>query len=297
MKILNFGSCNIDFVYSLSHIVQVGETEAARRLDVFPGGKGLNQSIAMARAGAQVFHAGCVGEDGDMLVNLLRENGVDVTYLDVVKEKSGHAIIQLSDAGENCIFLYPGSNEAVTVAQIDRVLTEFSKEDILVLQNEISHVKELVEAAHRKGMRIVLNPSPYDARLKDIDLGMLSYLILNEVEIRQITGIEEPDVALGSLSKQYPELRMVMTLGAEGSVYRCGEEEIRQSAFRAEVVDTTAAGDTFLGYFVTCVAQDVPIDEALRMASMASAIAVSRMGASPSIPARDEVLGARERIS
>ena len=297
MKILNFGSCNIDFVYSLSHIVQVGETEAARRLDVFPGGKGLNQSIAMARAGAQVFHAGCVGEDGNMLVNLLRENGVDVTYLDSVKGKNGHAIIQLSDAGENCIFLYPGSNEAVTVAQIDRVLTEFSKEDILVLQNEISHVKELVEAAHRKGMRIVLNPSPYDARLKDIDLGMLSYLILNEVEIRQITGIEAPDVALGSLSKQYPELRMVMTLGAEGSVYRCGEEEIRQSAFRAEVVDTTAAGDTFLGYFVTCVAQDVPIDEALRMASMASAIAVSRMGASPSIPARDEVLGARERIS
>ena len=122
MKILNFGSCNIDYVYSMDHIVRVGETQSTYQLEIFPGGKGLNQSIAIARAGASVYHAGCIGSDGEMLTELLTKSGVNVSYVRTVDAKNGHAIIQVSAKGENSIFLYGGSNEMISESFIDFVL-------------------------------------------------------------------------------------------------------------------------------------------------------------------------------
>ncbi|MBP3300430.1 MAG: helix-turn-helix domain-containing protein [Clostridia bacterium] len=292
MKILNFGSCNLDYVYTLDHIVAPGETESTDSFDLFPGGKGLNQSIAAAKAGAKVYHAGCLGRDGEPLREIMTQGGVDLSYLRNVDLPNGHAVIQVSRKGENSIFLFAGSNNAVTEAQVDAVLENFSEGDFLLLQNEINLVPYLVKKGHEKGMQIVLNPSPFNEKIAEIDFSCLSYLILNEVEAREISEGSDPDECLGILGKRYPSLKVVLTLGTRGCRYRDGNESLYHPAFRVSAVDTTAAGDTFTGYFLAALADGLSPSEGLRRASAASALAVSRMGAAPSIPYKEEVLAA-----
>lgn len=290
MKILNFGSCNIDYVYSLDHIVAAGETETSGAMNIFPGGKGLNQSIALARAGAKVRHAGCVGADGSMLLDILKENGVDISDIKRTDGKNGHAIIQVSRDGENSIFLYPGSNVMITEEYVCHVLEDFSEGDIILLQNEINELEYIVEKAFEKGMCIVLNPSPCNEKIRDIDFNMLSYLILNELEAENVSGANDAAQCFKYFAENYPGLKVVLTLGKKGSRFFGGGEELYQPSFAVETVDTTAAGDTFTGYFIASVAEGKSVAEALRLASAASAIAVSRHGAAPSIPYKNEVL-------
>lgn len=290
MKILNFGSCNIDFVYSLDHIVRVGESETTHKMETFPGGKGLNQSIAVSHAGAKVYHAGCLGHDGGILRDILYDSGVDVSFLKTVEEKNGHAIIQVSATGENSIFLYPGSNKTVTEVYIDEILVHFGAGDILLLQNEISNVGYLVERAYQKKMCIVLNPSPFNDTIRGLDLRKISYLVLNEVEAREITGRETPEEAIAFLKSRYPNLCIMLTLGEKGCIYTDATCELYQPAFSVTAVDTTAAGDTFTGYFVAGLASGEAMKDVLCIASVASAISVTRSGAAPSIPVRSEVM-------
>ncbi len=301
MKILNFGSCNIDLVYSLNHIVEPGETETVTGIDTFPGGKGLNQSIAAAKAGASVYHAGCVGCDGDLLVNTLKGSGVNVDFIKKSGEKSGHAIIQVSEKGDNSILVYPGSNELITREYADSVLKNFSVGDMLLLQNEISNVSYIANAAYQKGMRVMLNPSPINEKLKEIDFNKISYLILNEVEIRTISECSITEQALKLLKSRYPNLKIMLTLGENGCIFSDREQEVYQTSYCVNTVDTTAAGDTFTGYFAAGIARGADIEGILKTASAASAIAVSRKGAAPSIPESEEVISVlktmRERKS
>ncbi|MBQ8254663.1 MAG: helix-turn-helix domain-containing protein [Clostridia bacterium] len=290
MKILNFGSCNIDYVYSMDHIVRVGETLSTYKLETFEGGKGLNQSIAIARAGAKVYHAGCVGEDGKMLTDLLSKSGVDLTYLKTVEGKNGHAIIQVSSKGENSIFLYGGSNEMVTEDFVDSVLENFSEGDIILLQNEISSVPYIIDRAYEKKMCIVFNPSPFTDEIKKLDLNKLSYVLLNEVEASEFSGYDDPEASLSYFEENYPSLKVILTLGSKGCIYLDNGTRYRQYAFKTNAVDTTAAGDTFTGYFVAGVCGGIDTARNLKLASAAAAITVSRMGAAPSIPLMDEVL-------
>ena len=290
MRILNFGSCNIDYVYSMNHIVTVGETITTRNLELFPGGKGLNQSIATARAGAEVFHAGCLGNDGGMLKEILLNSGVNISFLKDVDEKNGHAIIQVSDDGDNSIFIYPGSNSMITRDFVDEVLENFSSDDIILLQNEINDIGYIIEKAHEKGMCVVFNPSPINEVISQIDLGMISYLILNEVEAKEITGVKDVEEQLTYFEGKYPKLNVILTLGKRGSVMLRDGKLLRQDAYKVTAVDTTAAGDTFTGYFLAGLAVGVDDKTALMRASTASAISVSKKGAAPSIPMLDEVL-------
>lgn len=289
-KILNFGSLNIDYVYALDHIVREGETEASVGYYVFEGGKGLNQSVALARAGAEVYHAGKIGKEGLFLKDALEGSGVDCRYLSVAEGANGHAIIQRAASGQNSIILYPGANHQITAENIDSVLANFSAGDILVCQNEISQMEHLIEAAHNKGMQIAWNPSPITDIVEKVDFNMVTWLIINEIEGQAITGKTEPEEILAALRNAYPELRVVLTLGEAGSVYQDKNETLTQQRFTVPVKDTTAAGDTFLGYFVKEVSQDTPdVAKALQVASMAAALAVSREGAMPSVPLRSEV--------
>ena len=290
MKILNFGSCNIDFVYSLDHIVNIGETETTHSLDTFPGGKGLNQSIALARAGASVYHAGCVGEDGSMLTDVLKESGVDVSYMKKVPAKNGHAIIQVSARGENSIFLYPGSNEMISEEYIDEVLNDFSKGDIILLQNEINNISYIIDIAYERGMQIVLNPSPFNEKVINIDLNKISYLILNEIEAKNYCGYEDPERIILYFTENYPKLNVMLTLGTNGCVFANSEIKVFHPIFEVNAVDTTAAGDTFTGYFIEGVSRGDCYEDILKIASAASAISVSRNGAAPSIPLRSETI-------
>ena len=293
MKVLNFGSLNLDYVYSVDHFVRPGETLSAVSQALNPGGKGLNQSIALARAGAQVYHAGCIGAEGVMLKDLLAGSGVDVSLLRQTEEAQGHTIIQVDRKGENCILLYGGTNRRISDSQIDETLARFGAGDWLVLQNEVNSLPRIVDAAYARGMRIVLNPSPYDDGLKAVDFGKLSWLLVNEVEACQCSGSDEPERAWDVLHARHPGLSVLITLGGAGSIaYNVTEEgldTVRQQAFRADAVDTTAAGDTFTGYFICGLAEGRPLAECMRRASMASAIAVTRMGAAVSIPNREEV--------
>ncbi len=288
MKILNFGSCNIDHVYSMDHIVAPGETETTSKLEIFPGGKGLNQSIAAARAGAKVYHAGCLGAGSEILENILRENGVDLSHIRRVDGQNGHAVIQVAKDGENSIFLYPGSNEMITESQIEDTLSDFSKGDLLILQNEINNLKLIIEKANAKGMAVLLNPAPFNEKITALDFSMLSYLILNETEAAGLTGTVCPEESLDYFSKNHPHLRIVLTLGKDGCIYMEKGEKIRQSAFKVTAVDTTAAGDTFTGYFAAGLTEGKEMTEILKTACGAAALTVSKMGAAPSIPTAEE---------
>ncbi len=292
MKILNIGSLNVDHVYSLDHIVRDGETETTDKLEIFSGGKGLNQSIAAARAGARVFHAGCIGADGAFLKEALSESGVDTSLIKTVDAPCGHAIIQVSKKGENSIFLYPGSNRMLTADYIDNVLEGFSSGDTVLLQNETNLTGYIVEQAYKKGMTTVFNPSPMDEKIKEVDFNKLTYVILNEVEAKAITGCSESSGILEYFKKRYPQLKVMLTLGVNGSVYLENGSTVFQIAYKANAVDTTAAGDTFTGYFVKGITENGNIGEILSVAAMAASIAVSRMGAAPSIPVYAEVLDA-----
>ena len=289
MRILNFGSCNIDYVYSVEHSAMPGETISSLGLELFAGGKGLNQSIAAAKAGATVFHAGNIGADGKMLRDIMKESGVDDTYLKDTDVKNGHAIIQVSKSGENCIVLYPGSNFMLTEEYIDSVLDNFCAGDILLLQNETNLVGYIVDKAYARGMQVVLNPSPFNDALKAIDFSKLSYIILNEVEACAFTGFEKAEDSIAYIKKNYPALKVMLTLGKNGCVYADCDNYLTQPIFPVKAVDTTAAGDTFTGYFLAAVASGESYSNAIKMASAASAIAVSRNGAAPSIPYKNEV--------
>ncbi len=284
MKILNFGSCNIDYVYRLHHIAAPGETQKSDDLQTFAGGKGLNQSVAIAKAGGRVCHAGCIGTDGDMLLHTLQENAVDTALLQRMPQKNGHAMIQVSETGENAIIVYPGTNAMIREDYVDAVLSHFSKGDILVLQNEINCLSYILSCAHQRGMTVILNPSPIQDALRSLDFHKISYMVLNEIEAVALFGGDDAQSSAAIAAEQYPNLRIVLTLGENGSVYREGSVVWHQNAFRVKAVDTTAAGDTFMGYFVAGLAKGQPIPEILRLASAAAAMAVSKEGAAPSIP-------------
>jgi len=296
MKVLNFGSLNIDYVYSLDHFVQKGETISSDALHIFPGGKGLNQSVALGRAGVSVSHAGAVGKDGDFLLELLKESCVDTKYIQVLEGvQTGTAIIQNDKSGDNCIILYSGANHQITKEQIANTISDFEKGDFLVLQNEINGMDSIVRVAEEKGLKIVLNPSPMNEKILRLPLQYVDYFVLNEVEAAQILGLDnisekDGEKFVRELHDAYPRAKIVLTLGAEGSIYFDGEKLYRQRAYKTEVVDTTAAGDTFSGFFIAGILRGDTVEQAMDTAARAAGIAISRPGAAPSIPKIEEVL-------
>ena len=295
MKVLCFGSLNIDYTYKVPHFVKKGETLASERLQVFGGGKGLNQSVALAKAGTEVYHAGSIGHDGMFLLDMLKDAGANTDFVKILDTvRTGNAIIQNDKSGDNCIILYGGANQAITREQVDEVMSHFESGDYLVLQNEINELGYIVEKAHEKGMIIVLNPSPMNEKILALPLDVINYFILNEVEAAQILGKEDKgeeswEQIADDLLKKFPQATIVLTMGSEGSVFKNQKETVCQSIYKVQAVDTTAAGDTFSGYFIGGILGGLSAKEAMDQASKASAIAVTRKGAAPSIPVLAEV--------
>lgn len=298
MKILNFGSLNLDYVYSVDQFVRPGETKSSKKREVFAGGKGLNQSIALARSGVEVYHAGAVGKsDGNILIEVLKKNNINTEFIREIDDIStGHAIIQVNNSGENCILLFGGANHKITTKQIDETLEEFSKGDFLILQNEINMMEYIVEKAHKKGLNIVLNPSPIEENIFKINLDFIDYFILNEIEALDISKQDKIENILEILGKKYPSAKIVLTLGERGVKFKCGDSILKHGIFDVPVVDTTGAGDTFTGYFIGSLVQGYSNIEALSLASRASAIAVSKMGAETSIPFMKEVQNSKLKL-
>ena len=284
MKILNFGSLNLDHVYRVDRIVEPGQTIDSFSVNCYPGVKGLNQTLAVARAGTPVAHAGMIGADGESLRRLLEDDGVDCTFLRTVEVGTGSTFIQVDANGQNSIVLNGGANRANTEAFCDEVLSHFGPGDLLLLQNEINKIDYLICRAWEKGMQVALNPSPMNAHAMACDLSKVSIFIMNEDEGAQITGSSQPEEILAVMRERYPQARVVLTLGSKGSVYQDADRQLRQPAFRVKAVDTTAAGDTFTGYLLSAMARGCEMAQCLELASKAAALAVTKAGAASSIP-------------
>lgn len=287
MKIINFGSLNIDKVCSVEEFVQPGETIMATGYSVNAGGKGLNQSVAAARAGAQVLHAGAVGSDGLFLKEILADAGADVSCLRVMDTESGCAFIEVNSKGQNRIIVSAGTNRMYTEEYIKNVLEKAEAGDFVLLQNEINMVGEIIRLSHEKGCRVVFNASPIPGKPEELPLELVDIFMVNELEAAALTGTSaEGDFRdiLKALQKKYPKAAIVMTLGKDGVLYGYKEEFYSHPIFKVNAVDTTAAGDTFCGYFLAALCAGKSVEMALREASAASAMAVSAKGAAPSIP-------------
>jgi len=289
MKVINFGSINIDHVYEVEHFVRPGETLRSESYSIFSGGKGANQSLSLARAKAKVLHAGKIGEEGRWLLEKLQQSGVDTSLTEITDTPTGHALIQVNTEGENAIIIHGGANETITDNDIKRVLDVADKRDCLLVQNEINSVEKIIQQAKEKGLLIVFNPAPMNDAVRDYPLGLVDIFIINEVEGEALTQQRDPATILKHMQKLYPHSRTVLTLGTEGLIYGDGENIISLPAFKVEAVDTTGAGDTFIGYFLAELISGTEIEQCLQMGIKASALCVTRKGAGDSIPLRKEV--------
>lgn len=289
MKILNFGSLNIDIFFRVENIVKPGETISAKSIEKRPGGKGLNQSVALSKSFENVYHAGSVGDDGIFLIDYLNSENINTKYIKKSDKLTGNAIIQVDDRGENSIVLYKGANFDNDKKFIDEVLDNFDKDDILLLQNEISSMKYLIDKAYEKGMKIVLNPSPITDEIKEFDFNKIDLLLVNEIEAKDIANKDNIDESINYFMATYPNINLIVTLGSKGSIFVNKNEKIKQEGIKVQSVDSTGAGDTFTGFFVSYFYQGKNVRDCLKFASLASALSVTKSGASISIPSLCDV--------
>lgn len=290
MKFLVVGSMNYDHVYRMKHIVRAKETAAADSMETVSGGKGLNQAVALAKAGAAVWMAGAVGSDGEELLQTLQRYGVRTDCVRRTAGRSGHAVIQVEESGQNAILLYGGSNQCVTEDDLETALGEAAPGDWLVLQNEINLTGKAIELGNQKGMRIALNPSPFSDAVPDWELQKVSLFFLNEVEGMQITGETDEKRMQEALMRMFPKAEVILTLGEQGAVRLSGGKRLFQPALAVPVTDTTAAGDTFTGYYLAAKARGFDPKEGMYLAAKAASLTIQKKGAAPSIPFWTEVL-------
>ena len=290
MKLINAGSLNYDTTYHVEHMVRPGETIAAEKMETACGGKGLNQSVAAASAGAEVYHAGIVGEDGEELIRAAKERGVHTEWIRRLSGRnSGRAMILLDRKGQNSIVVYAGTNHAFDEAYGREILEKALPGDFLLLQNEINDVPGLAAAAAEKGVKVAWNPSPFRPEWVERMLPCTKLLFINEVEGEQLTGEKEPLNILDRL-KEWRNMEVVLTLGDVGAYYQGDGIRLFQESFLVPVEDTTAAGDTFTGDYLAGVRRGKDPGQCLRTAATAAALAVSRKGAVPSIPQWEQVV-------
>lgn len=285
--ILNFGSINIDHVYQVDHFVQPGETLSSLAYSKGLGGKGLNQTVAIQRAGARVVHVGHVGADDVWLMKELTALGLDMSAIARVDEATGHAIIQVNQEGENCILLHAGANHCMDENEINVLLGNADVEWVL-LQNETNAIETIMRAAHARGKKIMFNPAPCHVGLAELPLACVHTLVVNEVEAVQLSGEVNIDRALDVLRTKCDNV--VLTLGGDGVRYAGAAGDFTVAAQKVEVVDTTAAGDTFIGYYLASIAAGMLVEQALVRATKAAAITVTRLGAVSAIPLASEVI-------
>ncbi|SIQ19107.1 ribokinase [Paracoccus thiocyanatus] len=282
MRIYNLGSINIDHVYHLPALPRRGETLPALSYSQGLGGKGANQSVAAARAGAQVIHLGAMGTGDDWVPRRLAAAGVDISAIARLPDiATGHAVILVDAGGENSIILHGGANRALPPGLARR--PDFAAGDILLMQNETSLQAETAAAARAAGARVIYSAAPFNiAALREV-LPHVSILAVNEVEARD---------TFAAFGQDLPVEGLLVTRGAEGAEFRDlrSGPTWRQPAFRVQPVDTTGAGDCFTGWFAAGLSRGQDIPTALRHAAAAAALQVTRQGAGDAMPNRAEVL-------
>lgn len=288
----NYGSINLDHVYRVPHLVAPGETLASHDYSVGLGGKGANQSLAMARAAGSISHWGRLGQQDAWARDTLYRAGVDVERVTLLDGPSGHAIIQVDDQGENAIILFPGANHGTTQQELAELVATTQPGDWLLLQNECSGLETLIPLAVEHGLKVAFNPAPMDNNVARLPLHLCSLLFVNRTEAALLVGLPVESRAqdlLDALAQRLPETEIVLTLGGEGAWHQQHGMCRHQPALPVVAVDTTAAGDTFIGYYLAALQAGSSVDDCLRHAATAAALGVQRSGAAESIPTLDEV--------
>ncbi|MBC6442918.1 MAG: ribokinase [Rhodobacteraceae bacterium] len=278
----NFGSINMDLVYRVSHLPEAGETLHCRSFERFLGGKGINQSIAMAQSGAPVRHIGCVGADGAWVRDRIRQFGIALDDIVTVDQPTGHAIICVDDAGENRIVVAGGANHGFTRARIDATLATARAGDWVMLQNETNLVPHIAAQAKIMGLHVCYSAAPLDADAVAQILPQLDMIAINEGEAAALAA------AHGRAASELGIPYVLITRGRAGAVFHARGTTFEQAGFPVTPVDTTGAGDTFLGAFMARFVETGPRN-ALRFAAASAAIQVTRPGAAAGIPARADV--------
>ena len=288
-KLVNLGSLCIDQVYRVPNITNAGETVASLEHQTFPGGKGLNQSLAAALAGAAVSHVGCVGSDGEWLRAELRESGVEIDGVRTVAGSSGHAVIQVDGTGQNAIVIVGGANRMIEHADVESAFEQLGAGDWLMLQNEINDLERVFAEAGRRDVQLAFNLAPVDGREQGYDLRAVKLLIVNEIEAAALAREQDPSSALALIRARLPDTDVVLTCGDQGLLYAgpSGAGDVRPYSVRA--VDETGAGDAFIGYLLAGLLQGMKLADALEFGSAAGALAATRAGAASSIPDLESV--------
>lgn len=288
-KIINYGSINIDHVYQVDHFVSAGETLSSESLKTGLGGKGANQSVAMAKAGADVVHVGQLGVTDGWAKEKLSGLGVQTSYIKSVSQPSGHAIIQLDRKGENSIIVHGGANQSCSLTELENCLTRHKDIAYFVVQNECNGVLDAIKLADSLGIDVVFNPAPMSKNVLELPLDRLAILIVNEVEALQFWGTDDLSEIQSLLECDFPDTNVIVTQGAKGSSLLNSDGIHQVSAFSVNVRDTTAAGDTYVGFLMAGLVNDLSIKSAMKQASIAAAITASRVGAIDAIPNLKEV--------
>jgi ribokinase len=289
MAVINFGSINIDHVYEVEHFVQPGETIASHHYQCLLGGKGANQSIALARAGSEVRHVGKINEADVAFKQTMIRDGIDCKHVTCTETASGHAIIQVTPSAENAIVLFGGANHEMTPKDIIFALDTVKPADWVLTQNETSNIDQVLIQAKEKGLRVAFNPAPMTESVKQLPLQCVDLLIVNEVEAEEISGRKDLDEIEAYFRLDWPDTEVLITLGKAGVRMLKKDKTIDVPAFEVDAVDTTAAGDTFIGYFLSAYSNHTDSKVALTRACAASALAVMKVGAAQSIPNQENV--------
>lgn len=290
ISILNYGSINEDRVYRVHTIVRPGETVPSLGYQVHAGGKGANQSVALARAGATVHHLGKVGHDGDWLRNRLLHEGIKTECVTTSEGVTGHAAIQVDDAGENSIVLHGGANHDFVEADIHKALeTVTSLPAFFLAQNETTLVPYALRRAHDAGFKVCFNPAPMTSTVNDYPLEIVDVFFLNESEAAGLSGQTNTGQAMTALSQRFPHASIVLTLGAEGVLFTTGDRHGQLPAHSVNSIDTTGAGDAFIGFCLAGLAEGMKLEGACALGSVAGALTTTVAGAMDAIPSRAEV--------
>lgn len=299
-KIVIIGSINLDTTIRTEYLAKPGETIHSKEMFSSGGGKGANQAISAARNGAKVSFIGAVGNDnaGSTLVDLLEQDSIETTGIEVLNSmRTGSAYINVSDDGENSIIIYGGANQSISDEHIDAMKHAIKGSDYLIAQLEtnLSSIKKGFEIAKKYGVKTILNPAPALKAIPESIIALTDILIPNESELEIIAGFKvtnknELVEAVNSIHKKGIDV-VIVTLGSKGVMYSIKNQKNGfVPAFKVKAVDTTAAGDTFIGALATKLSADLSnIEEAIKYGNKAASLTVQRYGAQPSIPYETEV--------
>lgn len=290
MKFINFGSMHIDFVYHVKQIVKARETLSVLEHTTNLGGKGLNQSVALARAGAKVSHVGIIGNDGAELKTTLINNGICTEHVTSLEQPNGHAVIQVNSEGDNTILIFGGTNQKYTPELIEQALASSEPDDIVLVQNQINDVPRIIEQAKNHKRKIIFNLAPVSPNMAYYPLEYVDVFVLNQRQGNLLTQQEKPDAILATLQRRYPQAAFVLTMGQKGVKFVDNHRRFTIPAERVPAIDTNAGGDTFVGYFLARWHLGDSIEHSLELACRAAALCITRKGAATSVPHLCEIV-------